>query len=82
MCIRISAVFGEMIKTKLSQAARVLLGKHLATIRTDAPITFKAAAARVTKLDTSEVRNILESMHFPSLLRRLTGEQAPKTTRA
>lgn len=75
----IGRVSGEMIKTKLIAGREsAFLGKHLATIRTDAPITFKAAAARVTKLDTSEVRNILESMHFPSLLRRLTGEQAPK----
>lgn len=75
----IERVPGKTIKTKLvSGKESALLGKELATIRTDAPLAFKTETARVTTLDTPEVRQILESLRFPSLLRRLTGQEIPK----
>lgn len=54
------------------------LGVTLATIRTDAPIDFVPSNAVITTLDTPEVRNALESFHFSSLLRRISGEVPTK----
>ncbi len=48
------------------------LGQELATIRTDAPIP-DAPLKAIGSLDTREARNVLGSLHFHSLLKRLTG---------
>lgn len=61
-------------------AAKLLAGKEsaklseeLATIRTDAPITFDAKHAALTTLNSQDARKKLEELQFPSLLKRLTG---------
>lgn len=54
------------------------LGKTLATIRTDVPFIFKSGVARVTDLNTPEVRQLLERFSFPSLIKRLhDGREEP-----
>ena len=58
------------------QSAR--LSHELATIRTDAPITFDAKKALITTLDTAGARAALETLRFPSLLKRLHHEDAMK----
>ncbi len=68
-------VNGDMTKTKLQHGREsAFLGKYLATIRTDAPVTFEPVAARLTTLDTPKARAMLETLHFPSLLKRLSGQ--------
>lgn len=75
----IDSVSGTTTKSKLLRGKEsAFLGKRLATIRTDAPITFKAASARISTLNTPEVRKILESFRFPSLIKRITGDQGIK----
>lgn len=65
----------EGVKAKLLAGKEsAFLGITLATIRTDAPIEFVSANARLASLDTPEVRSVLEAYRFPSLLRRITGE--------
>ncbi len=77
----IPAVSGDATRAKLLAGKEsAFLGKRLATIRTDAPIVFDPDAARISSLDTAAVRTILESLHFPSLLRRLTNEPLVKKT--
>ncbi|MEK7141808.1 MAG: 5'-3' exonuclease H3TH domain-containing protein [Patescibacteria group bacterium] len=56
------------------------MSKDLATIRTDVPVEFKPLETLET-LDTPEVRKKLEALHFPSLLKRLTGVQEGKRGR-
>jgi len=58
------------------QSAR--LSHELATIRTDAPISFDEASARIETLDTPNARKVLETLHFPSLLKRLGGQNKEK----
>jgi DNA polymerase-1 len=48
-----------------------ILGKKLATIRRDAPIVFDHKKAERPSLDTPKARNVLVSLNFPSLLKRL-----------
>ncbi len=55
-----------------------LLSQQLATIRTDAPIDFDEAKTRIGSLDTPQARKALEDLHFPSLLKRLNGQQLHK----
>lgn len=58
--------------TEQQQSAR--LSHELATIRTDAPITFEIEKARIETLDTPVARTALDALHFPSLLKRLMGQ--------
>lgn len=75
----IDAVSGSATKAKLLAGKEsAFLGKRLATIRTDAPIVFEPHSARISSLDTVAARNILESLRFPSLLRRLSNEPVIK----
>lgn len=53
------------------KSARMSL--ELATIRTDAPISFDLEKSRIPTLDTPSSRQVLEELHFPSLLKRLGG---------
>lgn len=69
-------ILKEILKTKSFSAAErdsALLGLKLATIRTDAPVEVDIKMAQVTTLDTPGARKALEELHFPSLLKRLTG---------
>ena len=50
------------------------LSKDLATIRTDVPVVMKTLEPLET-LDTPEARKKLQEFHFPSLMKRLTGEK-------
>lgn len=54
-----------------------MVSHELATIRTDAPITFDPANARIETLDTPRAQQALEALHFPSLIKRLRGERNP-----
>lgn len=61
-------------------AAKLVKGKEsaelsltLARIRSDAPIDVNVSAMRLTDINTEEARRFLERMHFPSLIRRVTG---------
>lgn len=47
------------------------LGLELASIRTDVPIAFDFEKSRIPTLDTPSSRQVLEELHFPSLLKRL-----------
>jgi len=74
------AVASETVKTKLVNGKEsALLGKELATIRNDAPIAFDPETARLASLDSPSARAILERFHFPSLLRRLSGNSDVKS---
>ena len=65
----------QLIKAKkISDAASASLGLKLATIRTDAPITFSLKDARLFSLDTLDARTKLAELHFPSLVKRLSGK--------
>lgn len=55
------------------RSARMSL--NLATIRTDISITFDFDSARISTLNTPKSRASLESLHFPSLLKRLESGQ-------
>jgi len=67
-------VVGKTTKTKLVAGKEsAMLGRNLATIRSDAPIVFAEETARVVTLDTPSARSALEAFHFPSLLKRLSG---------
>jgi len=71
----LSNVKGDAIRAKLMNGKETgVMSKNLATIRTDAPIKFIADNARITTLDSESARKALESFHFPSLYKRLTGE--------
>lgn len=67
---------------KIDDPDSARLGLELATIRTDAPITFSLGSARVESLDTLDARSKLADLHFPSLVKRLSGkaekEEKPK----
>lgn len=79
----VDAIKNPTIQAKLisgKESAR--LGKTLATIRRDAPIVFMPDTARIRSLDTPAIRLLLEKFHFPSLLRRLTGEERVLPTSA
>lgn len=68
----IEHVSGETVKNKLIAGKEsAMLGKTLATIRDDAPITFDPEKARIRGLNTKAVRDLLTVYHFPSLLKRL-----------
>lgn len=71
----LSRVKGDSVKAKLIHGKKTgELSKDLATIRTDAPIVFIASDAQIRTLDSASARKALESFHFPSLYKRLTGE--------
>ncbi len=75
----LSRVSGETTKTKLALGREnAMLSRDLATIRKDAPIVFDASTAAIKTLDTKEARKVLEDFHFPSLLKRLTGNMTMK----
>lgn len=65
-----------------AQSAR--LGQTLATIRIDAPVTFSESSARIETLDTLDARSKLVEFHFPSLIKRLSGngEHTEKSKKA
>lgn len=70
-----TGTIGETVKTKLMTGKEsAILSHELATIRTDAPVSFDKKSARITTLDTPNARKALETLHFPSLLKRLTGK--------
>ncbi len=80
-------IYASLEKSNISEGVKMkllagkdsaFLGVTLATIRTDAPIDFVPSNAVITTLDTPEVRNALESFHFSSLLRRISGEVPTK----
>ncbi|MEK7543757.1 MAG: 5'-3' exonuclease H3TH domain-containing protein [Patescibacteria group bacterium] len=48
------------------------MSKDLATIRVDVPVVMEPLEP-IETLDTEEARKILQALHFPSLLKRLTG---------
>jgi DNA polymerase-1 len=62
-------------KLSASDQESALLSQRLAQIRADAPIDFDEKNAHIKTLDTSSARKVLEDLHFPSLLKRLTGEK-------
>ena len=51
------------------------LSHDLAMIRTDVPIAFDISKTHVKALDTPEARRVLETLHFHTLLKRLTGKE-------
>lgn len=51
-----------------------MLSEDLATIRTNAPVDFDKENARVETLDTLDARAKLAELHFPSLVKRLSGK--------
>lgn len=68
----IDAIDNQNVKAKLVAGKEsAVLGKTLATIRTDAPIVFDTDAARIKSLGTPEARLLLERFRFPSLIKRL-----------
>ncbi|MEK7101052.1 MAG: 5'-3' exonuclease H3TH domain-containing protein, partial [Patescibacteria group bacterium] len=70
------ATVEKLIKAKkVGDDAR--LGLVLATIHTDVPVEIKPLEPLET-LDTPEARRKLEEFHFPSLIKRLSGEKAEK----
>lgn len=76
----IDAIANQNVKAKLIAGKEsALLGKTLATIRTDAPIVFDPEAARITSLSTPEALKILERFRFPSLIKRLYAGDGPET---
>jgi len=50
---------------------QAILGKKLAAIVTTVPITFDSSSSRIATLDTPELRSMLETLQFRSLLKRL-----------
>ncbi len=56
----------------LKGKGNAFLSKDLATIRTDVPVEMKPFVPLKT-LDTPQVREKLQELHFPSLVKRLTG---------
>lgn len=75
----IDSIVSEGTKAKLIAGREsAMLGKTLATIRRDAPITFISQKAKIISLDTPALRTALETFHFLSLFRRLTGEDVQK----
>jgi len=77
----IERVSGETVKNKLIAGKdSAMLGKTLATIRSDAPILFEPEKARIAALNTKAVRDLLTLYHFPSLLKRLDAGEGKVTT--
>ncbi len=67
-------ISGKTTQAKLIAGRQsAVLGKNLAAIRTDAPITLEVTKAQITSLDTPGARRALEQLHFPSLIKRLKG---------
>jgi DNA polymerase-1 len=65
------------VRTKLDEGKESSMLSHtLATIRTDVPLRFEPDKAKITSLDTKEIQLLLETLHFPSLIKRLHGEGA------
>lgn len=65
----------EAINKKIVEGAEsARLGQTLATIRSDAPIAFSADKAHIESLDTLDARTKLAELHFPSLVKRLSGK--------
>lgn len=74
----IDTVQGKTAKAKLIAGKEsAMVGKQLATIRTDAPVIFDPGRAAIRTLNTPDARNTLEALHFSSLLKRLTGVVSP-----
>ncbi len=68
----------DTIRIKLTAGKKsATLSHELATIRTDAPIKFNESSAHITTFDTAAAHEALEALHFPSLIRRLSGEMPP-----
>jgi len=66
---------GEATRSKLAAGEQsALLGKELAKICIDVPITFESKSARLDTLDTPKAREAIEALRFGSLLRRLSRE--------
>lgn len=62
------------VRTKLEEGKESSILSHtLATIRTDVPLRFEPDKAKIVSLDTPQIQKILETLHFPSLMRRLHG---------
>lgn len=72
--VKLLAGYGSVEKLleakKIGDGAAARLGLKLATIRTDAPIAVGELPV-ITTLDTPAARAKLESLHFPSLIKRL-----------
>lgn len=72
----------EIGKKLVDGAESARLGQTLATIRADVPIAFSTETARIETLDTLDARTKLAELHFPSLVKRLSGkvekEKKPK----
>lgn len=65
---------GEATKAKLVAGEQsAFLGKKLATIRLDAPVSFDLKNARLATLDTPHARAAIEAFRFRSLAKRLSG---------
>lgn len=79
--VKLLAEYGSVEKLleakKINEAEAARLGLNLATIRTDAPVVI-GELAPITTLDTPEARAKLEALHFPSLIKRLTGGKEAK----
>ncbi|MEK7065513.1 MAG: 5'-3' exonuclease H3TH domain-containing protein [Patescibacteria group bacterium] len=61
-------------KKLMGGAESARLGQTLAMIRHDAPVAFSADSARIETLDTLDARAKLAELHFPSLVKRLSGK--------
>ncbi|MBI5620641.1 hypothetical protein HY949_02610 [Candidatus Gottesmanbacteria bacterium] len=74
-------LFSTTVLEKLRNGEEMArMSKDLATIRTDVPIEFKSLET-IETLDTSDAREKLSELHFPSLLKRLTGIDDGKSER-
>lgn len=72
--VKLIAEYGSVKKlleaNKIDDAQAARLGLQLATIRSDVPVEMKPLETLDT-LDTPEARKKLETLHFPSLMKRL-----------
>lgn len=63
---------GETTRKKLKEGKEsALLGKKLAALYTHVPMLFDATSTKIDTLDTPQLRNMLETLQFRSLLQRL-----------
>ncbi len=78
-----TGIMNAAVKSKLVHGKdSALLGKTLATIRQDAPITFDEKCARIATLNTPSAQKTLEAYHFTSLLKRLHAGSRNETKQA
>lgn len=69
---KLNGVSDAVVEKLTAGEESALLSQNLATIRTNVKIV--GSVTTITTLNTAQARNILEILHFHSLLKRLSGE--------